>query len=85
MIDRTTIIQGAQDLLNSVAFDAALKHLEDNYTAQWRASTLPQAPTREDAWCMIRAIGELREAIRAIAAENRVAEYSQRLKALRSA
>lgn len=85
MQDRPTIIAGAQELLRSAAFEPALKHLEDHYTAQWRASTLPQAPTREDAWRMIRAIGELREAIRAIAAENRVAEYSQRLKQLRSA
>ena len=44
--------------------------------------TMDTANPRPD---LIRAIGELREAIRAIAAENRVAEYSQRLKALRSA
>lgn len=84
MTDRATIIQGAQELLRSAAFEPALKELEDRYVNQWRTSTLPQSGNREDAWRMVRAVGELREAIRAIAAENRVAEYSQRLKALRS-
>jgi hypothetical protein len=78
---RDHIIKAAQDLLDSDATTDALASLEKTYT-EIRKTTGPQAyDAREDAWRMVRAIGEFKEAIKSIAAENRVASYQTRRRA----
>jgi hypothetical protein len=68
----------ARGLLENDAFRDACASVEAEYLRRWRGTDLSDVEAREDAFFMLRALDDLRQAIEAAARGDKIAAFNSR-------
>lgn len=74
------IYRAATALSRDRATDEVLRRMEQTYIEKWKMSPPDRGDERDDAYRMVRAIGEFRNELTALAAEPSVTAFNRRLK-----
>src|SRR5258708_32702866 len=68
----------AQQLLDDEVLIEAFTALEENYTAEWRASTIDDVGAREKLFLAINIVGKVRDHLAAVVANGKLAQVELR-------